>query len=252
MPSLQTANLATPETAATASPLSARLSPTPAAASVIGIGECSDTDSAGETGNLPMAGQFRCFCGGNSDERPSGVCVLCGLQQHLACSDWRHASAVGFTCADCALASAGSAAAVKGTLIITPALIESQWVREITKKAAPSLRVLRYRGVRRDGFLRPSTLAGYDVVITTYTALRGEIHHVDVGPSGDAASNSLGGSRRSSRHVKRYPVIPSAIARVQWWRVCLDEAQMVDSSTSQPAAMAAMLPAVNRWCVTGT
>jgi hypothetical protein len=50
----------------------------------------------------------------------------------------------------------------------------------------------------------------------------------------------------------RYPVVPSAIARVQWWRVCLDEAQMVDSSTSQPAAMAARLPAVNRWCVTGT
>lgn len=47
-------------------------------------------------------------------------------------------------------------------------------------------------------------------------------------------------------------MIPSSLTRVQWWRTCLDEAQMVDSSTSTAAALAARLSTVNRWCVTGT
>ena len=85
-------------------------------------------------------------------------------------------------------------------------------------------------------------LAAADVVLTTYDVLRGDLHH---DPLGDAGS-------RASRHVKRYSVIPTPLTRLTWWRVVLDEAQMVESSTAAAAAMARMVPAVHRWAVTGT
>ena len=41
-------------------------------------------------------------------------------------------------------------------------------------------------------------------------------------------------------------VIPTPLTRLRWWRVCLDEAQMVESSTAKAAEMAVKIPAVHR------
>ena len=42
-------------------------------------------------------------------------------------------------------------------------------------------------------------------------------------------------------------VMPTPLTRLRWWRVCLDEAQMVESSTAKAAEMALKLHTVHRW-----
>lgn len=53
-------------------------------------------------------------------------------------------------------------------------------------------------------------------------------------------------------YVFRYPVIPTLLTRMHWWRVCLDEAQMVECNTASVTEMAMRLHAHHRWCITGT
>jgi E3 ubiquitin-protein ligase SHPRH len=100
------------------------------------------------------------------------------------------------------------------------------------------------------------------VVLTTYDVLRNDLHHnpgpgegsADAGASGTGASGVGGGEAavRASRFKKKYEVIPTPLTRLTWWRVVLDEAQEVESSTAKAAAMARLVPAVHRWAVTGT
>lgn len=40
--------------------------------------------------------------------------------------------------------------------------------------------------------------------------------------------------------------------QIRWWRVCMDEAQMIESGVSKSATLARLLPRVNAWGVTGT
>ncbi|KAG2482055.1 hypothetical protein HYH03_018991 [Edaphochlamys debaryana] len=87
-------------------------------------------------------------------------------------------------------------------------------------------------------------LAAADVVLTTYDVLKR-----DLARQPDPQSP---GQDRSLRRGKRYEVVPTPLTRLRWWRVVLDEAQMVESSTAKAAEMALKLDTVHRWCVTGT
>ncbi|KAK9411647.1 E3 ubiquitin-protein ligase SHPRH [Crotalus adamanteus] len=132
------------------------------------------------------------------------------------------------------------------TLIISPSSICHQWVDEINRHVRSlSLHVLVYQGVKKHGFLQPHILAEQDVVITTYDVLRCELNYVDI-----PHSNSEDGRR--FRNQKRYMAIPSPLVAVEWWRICLDEAQMVECTTAKAAEMALRLSGINRWCVSGT
>lgn len=47
----------------------------------------------------------------------------------------------------------------------------------------------------------------------------------------------------------RYRVIPSPLPALEWWRVVVDEAHMVESTTQETAKMALKIPARHRYCM---
>ncbi|KAK4952077.1 hypothetical protein LTR10_009997 [Elasticomyces elasticus] len=134
----------------------------------------------------------------------------------------------------------------KATLIITPASILQQWMSEL-ERHAPSLRVYHYTGVPTK-YKEPDTeanllqaLAGeYDVVLATYSVLGHELYFAEDPPD------------RNMRQARRFDRKRSPLVQIQWWRVCLDEAQMVESGVTSAAKVACRLPRVHSWAVSGT
>jgi SNF2 family DNA or RNA helicase len=79
-------------------------------------------------------------------------------------------------------------------------------------------------------------LAQHDVVLTTYDVLRSEVHHAAVASSGSTTAGSSGqqqSSGRTTRYAKTYKVVPSPLTALRWWRVAIDEAQMVETTTTR-------------------
>ncbi|NWZ07075.1 SHPRH ligase, partial [Agelaius phoeniceus] len=192
--------------------------------------------------------RFECICGelGLADYKARVQCLKCYLWQHAECVNYKEENLKSrpFYCPHCLVAM--KPVPTRATLIISPSSICHQWVDEINRHVrSSSLRVLVYQGVKKHGFLQPHMLAEQEVVITTYDVLRSELNYVDI-----PHSNSKDGRR--FRNQKRYMAIPSPLVAVEWWRICLDEAQMVECTTAKAAEMALRLSGVNRWCVSGT
>lgn len=82
-------------------------------------------------------------------------------------------------------------------------------------------------------------------MITTYEVLSKEFDYIDL-----PHCNSAEGRR--FRNAKRYSSVPTPLTCIEWWRICLDEAQMVDCTTTRTAKMALRLNTIHRWCITGT
>jgi E3 ubiquitin-protein ligase SHPRH len=132
------------------------------------------------------------------------------------------------------------------TLIIAPTSILEQWISEMHAHA-PELKVCHYTGLPpasapkdRHATATVDYLMQYDVVVTTYQVLSKEIHYAIPPPD------------RSSRRAKRHERRSSPLMGISWWRVCLDEAQMVETGVSQAAKVARMIPRCNAWAVSGT
>ncbi|XP_009080293.1 PREDICTED: LOW QUALITY PROTEIN: E3 ubiquitin-protein ligase SHPRH-like, partial [Acanthisitta chloris] len=192
--------------------------------------------------------RFECICGelGLADYKARVQCLKCYLWQHAECVNYKEENLKSrpFYCPHCLVAM--KPVPTGATLIISPSSICHQWVDEINRHVrSSSLRVLVYQGVKKHGFLQPHMLAEQEVVITTYDVLRTELNYVGI-----PHSNSEDGRR--FRNQKRYMAIPSPLVAVEWWRICLDEAQMVECTTAKAAEMALRLSGINRWCVSGT
>ncbi|KAG0212392.1 hypothetical protein BGX28_006361 [Mortierella sp. GBA30] len=124
------------------------------------------------------------------------------------------------------------------TLIITPLSILHQWAGEI-EEHAPSLRVFIYMDDAHER-ITAAELATYDVVLTTYPVLSKEINYTSQ-------------YDRPRRYERQYLPRKSPFIMIDWWRVCLDEAQMIEGTTvSQAAAMTLLIPRVMSWAISGT
>lgn len=132
------------------------------------------------------------------------------------------------------------------TLIITPTTILQQWKSELIRHA-PTLKVYQYDGIpslikksKGDPKIIQDLATKYDVVLTTYSTLRREVHFAEDPPD------------RNMRHAPKFERKHSPLIRIKWWRVCLDEAQMVESGATAAARVACRLPRVHSWAVSGT
>lgn len=186
--------------------------------------------------------KIHCICFRTSSKLKMIMCNECETAQHLDCV-MQHAkfyeSYDHYECPDCWKKS-GRIIESKATLIVSPLAIKYQWMSEIQRHVKDSsFRVFIYDGVKNSGWISPRELASYDVVLTDYNVLSSEIYFTKI------TERHL---RRPSKCAK--PVSP--LPMIQWYRTCLDEAQMVEIPTNQCARMVNSLPAIYRWAVTGT
>lgn len=129
------------------------------------------------------------------------------------------------------------------TLIITPASILNQWKNEL-QALSPELKVMVYDGIRREAAEHShqqliERFRHHDVVLTTYSVLAAEIHYAPV-------------PIRNLRHEKKYERRFSPVTQITWWRVVLDEAQMIENGSNNAAKVAQLIPRQNAWAVSGT
>ncbi|KFB51654.1 AGAP007417-PA-like protein [Anopheles sinensis] len=188
--------------------------------------------------------KLKCICM-LTHRKETIACGKCGFLQHRQCVLKHHNFAAAskrnkYLCPQCwrtePLVESGA------TIIVSPAAIKHQWASEIRKHiSGPGIRLFIYNGVSESAgsWISPTELSSYDVVLTDYNVLKQEIWFT--------SENS-----RHSRHEKRFLSPASPLTMIRWWRVCLDEAQMVESIHSNVTKMAKALPTVHRWTVTGT
>ncbi|XP_029716556.2 E3 ubiquitin-protein ligase SHPRH [Aedes albopictus] len=195
----------------------------------VGVNRCDET---------VQEKTVRCICTKTSKKKLI-ACMKCNLLQHKKCV-LKHSEEQPkkYICPECwrsePLVETGT------TIIVSPVSIKMQWASEINKHINdPTFKIFIYEGVSNSGWISPTDLARYDVVLTDYNVLKTEIHFT--------AENE-----RTSRHEKRFLRPVSPLPLIRWWRVCLDEAQMVEGVHNQTTKMVKTLPAVHRWTVTGT
>ena len=215
--------------------------------------------------------------------------VAGGLIPCRGCNTWHHLACVApsleppFEDADCLCLFCTlhdmfyrAPLRVKGNIVCSPDPIVMQWKEEIDcHTSSGALSVFVYEGVKktkdrlaravrarpranhlRNGIskevyaasapLWPCHLASFDVVLTTYSALKSDFYLSAKQGSGNAGHLFLrGGSGK-------YQPVPSPLNVIVWFRAIMDEAQLVESSSTQAAKVAKHLNAEHRWAVTGT
>ncbi|KAK9373080.1 SNF2 family N-terminal domain-containing protein [Lipomyces chichibuensis] len=128
----------------------------------------------------------------------------------------------------------------KSTLIVTPWSIHRQWIEEL-QRHAPSLSVyVYYGGTNVKNRITADVLAKYDVVLTTYSTISRELHYTQKLPE------------RNMRRQRKYELFRSPLIQLEFWRVVLDEVQLVENGVGNAAQVARTVPRFHAWGVSGT
>ncbi|PHJ23273.1 snf2 family n-terminal domain-containing protein [Cystoisospora suis] len=105
-------------------------------------------------------------------------------------------------------------------------------------------------GISCEQFLSSSFIAGEEGKESVH--FRGKRYAASgTAVSFSSSSSFRGGGGLGLRREKRYRVLHSPLLQVQWWRLLIDEAQMV-GGYSLAAQFARALSARYRWCISGT
>ncbi|KAK1416357.1 hypothetical protein QVD17_32148 [Tagetes erecta] len=154
-----------------------------------------------------------------------------------------------------------------GSLVVCPASVLRQWARELDEKVAEEakLNVLVYHGGNRTK--DPVELARYDVVLTTYAIVAKEVptkvfdeEDEDDQGNGDwyrfankKRKGISGKKKKGKKGIDGFAIDGSGtLAKVNWLRVILDEAQTIKNSRTQMSKSCCGLRAKKRWCLSGT
>ncbi|TFK73969.1 hypothetical protein BDN72DRAFT_789912 [Pluteus cervinus] len=117
------------------------------------------------------------------------------------------------------------------TLIVVPLSVLSNWEKQIQDHCvAGALTSYVYYGTGRD--MLANALANYDVVITTYQTVVGQ----------------LAGPEKPEKRRK----VESTLFDIQWKRVILDEGHTIRNPKTKMAQAVVALQAERRWVLTGT
>ncbi|ODV92919.1 hypothetical protein CANCADRAFT_1516 [Tortispora caseinolytica NRRL Y-17796] len=129
---------------------------------------------------------------------------------------------------------------VKTTLILSPESILKQWVSEI-RRHAPHLKVMVYNGTKnRKENATKNEFAEYDIVVASYAVISREIHYANKPVD------------RTLRGEKKYIPPRSPLVLTQFWRIILDEVQILESGSTNAAMVASLIPRIHAWGVSGT
>ncbi|KAL1741859.1 SNF2 family N-terminal domain-containing protein [Schizophyllum fasciatum] len=126
---------------------------------------------------------------------------------------------------------------VKGTLIVAPLSILSNWEKQLEDHCAPgALKSCTYYGATRG--MSAEELKKYDVVITTYQVISGE--HAERAGGQPAKKKKKGASAAGS------------LFDVKWKRIVLDEGHSIRNPKAKMSQACCALEADRRWVLTGT
>ncbi|KAK2969852.1 hypothetical protein RJ640_030161 [Escallonia rubra] len=162
-----------------------------------------------------------------------------------------------------------------GTLVVCPTSVLRQWSEELHNKVTSkaNLSILIYHGSNRTK--DPVELAKFDVVLTTYAIVSMEVpkqpladeinnetekqnHGLSMGLSSSKkrkyppSSTSRSYKGKKGMDSELFEAVARPLAKVEWFRVVLDEAQSIKNHRTQTARACWGLRAKRRWCLSGT
>ncbi|KAL4586411.1 hypothetical protein LXL04_011047 [Taraxacum kok-saghyz] len=140
-----------------------------------------------------------------------------------------------------------------GTLVVCPASVLQQWAHELDEKVSEEskLKVLIYHGGNRPN--DPDELANYDVVLTTYSIVAKEVPTKNLFLYDfDYVDDDDDELKVAKKRKKCRKGIEGTLAKVNWFRVILDEAQTIKNDNTQVSKSCCGLRAKKRWCLSGT